>query len=205
MLKDEMEIRTAVSVRLDEDTLFVLTYQYHTEADEADPAGKKKDRSRSRYRMLGRVERVSDLEARAKALRADSARLGPWKWPGDPSWEGRILYSKDSTAYGRSGWIRNKIKKAVSWEAYLRIMSGYKPDPKLAREARKGKAVPVQELYSSFSPGSALRKYGSEGLYRSSDGGEVDVLDRESLLAAAGQNVWREIGNAAAPEGPDGE
>lgn len=37
MHKDEMEILRAASAKLDPETIFVMTYQYHTEKDPDDP------------------------------------------------------------------------------------------------------------------------------------------------------------------------
>ena len=125
-----MEILRAASAKLDPETVFVMTYQYHTEKDPDDPNGKKKLRAKSRYRMLGRIEKLQDLEAKMAELRRDENRLSPWKWPDDPSWDGKILYAKDASSAGRSNWIRLKINKAVSWDNMLLLMQGVKKDTK---------------------------------------------------------------------------
>ena len=75
MYKDEIEILRAASAKLDPETIFVMTYQYHTEKDPDDPQGKKNLRAKSRYRMLGRVEKLQDLEAKMAELRRDENRL----------------------------------------------------------------------------------------------------------------------------------
>lgn len=181
MKKEEMEILRAASAKLDPETLFVATYQYHTEKDPGDPAGKRNLRAKSRYRLLGRVEKVADLEAKMAALRADESRLGPWKWPDDPSWDGSILYSKDATNAGRSNWIRLKISKAVSWENMLRLMKGLKKDT--------DKSSPTFGQYVVETPQAA---YDPKG-WSCSNGDVIDVDDREALLAHVGQNVWKEI------------
>lgn len=181
MMQDEMEILWAASTKLDEDTLFVLTYQYHTEKDPDDPRGRKTIKDRSRYRMLGRIERLPDLEAKMADLRRDENRLSPWKWPGDPGWGGRILYSNDSTNSGRSNWIRLKINKALPWDDFLHLCRGFKKDT--------DKSSPTYRRFVVPSPSAARDMKG----YSCSDGSVVDVDDREALLKLVGQNVVKDI------------
>ena len=181
MKQEDMEILRAASARLNPSTLFVITYQYHTEKDPTDPKGRRTVKAASRYRMLGRIEKIADLEAKMAELRRDENRLSPWKWPDDPSWAGNMLYSKDATSGGRSNWIRLKINKAVSWENLLLLMQGFKKDTD--KDSR------TFGQYVVRTPGAA---YDTKG-YSCSDGGVVDIDDREALLAHVGQNVWKEI------------
>ena len=181
MFVDEMEILRAASAKLDPETVFVMTYQYHTEKDPDDPNGKKKLRAKSRYRMLGRIEKLQDLEAKMAELRRDENRLSPWKWPDDPSWDGKILYAKDASSAGRSNWIRLKINKALSWDNMLLLMQGFKKDTK------KGSKTLGQ--YVVMTPGAA---YDTKG-YTCSHGDVIAIDDREALLAHVGQNVWKDI------------
>ena len=181
MKPDEMEILRAVSARLDDETLFVMTYQYHTEKDPDDPEGKRNLKSASRYRMLGRVERIRDLEAKMAELRLDENRLFPWKWPDDPSWDKNILYAKDASNAGRSNWIRLKLNKALSWDNAVALMNGFKKDTD--KDSR------TFGQYVVRNPGAA---YDLKG-YSCSNGDTVDIDDREALLAHVGQNVWKEI------------
>ena len=181
MKTDEIEILRAMSAKLDENTVFVMTYQYHTEKDPTDPSGRKTVKSASRYRMLGRVERLSDLETRMVDLRKDQARLSDWKWPDDPSWDGKILYNKDTTNAGRSNWIRLKINKAISWENAQALMKGFKKDTD--RKSRTFKQYVVRV------PG---QEYDTKG-YTCSNGDLIDIDDREALLAHVGQNIYKEI------------
>lgn len=181
MKQNEIEILRALSTKLDDETLFVITYQYHTTKDPSDPKGRKTLRGESRYRMLGRVERISDLEAKMAELRRDQARLSPWRWPDDPSWDGEILYSKDATNAGRANWIRLKIAKAVPWESALAAMRGFRRDT--------DRKSPTFRQYVVRAPGS---EYDVEG-YRCTNGDVVNIDDREALLAHVGQNVVKEI------------
>lgn len=202
MHKDEFEILSAVSAKLDEDTVLVFTYQYHTEKDPADPAGQRNDKSKARYRFLGRVMKGEELEALAKELHRDENRTASWRWPGDPSWGGSILYAKDATNEGFSRWLRNKAKKAVPWPEAARILAGWKKDPEAAgrraRHARNAKRPPAEEVYCVHNPNTAFALYGaSEGL-TCSDGTVVDLKDPAELAKKAGQNVWKEIKMKAA-------
>lgn len=185
-----MEIIRALSVKLSEDVLFTVTYQYHTEKSKDDPAGKKNDRTRSRYRMLGRIERIPDIEKKIAELHGDENRLKPWKWPQDPSWDGNILYMKDASSEGRSNWLRLKIRKAVSREEAALLMKGFKKDTDLDREMKKkGRKPKPEELYTVYTPNAV---YDAKG-YSCSDGSTVDIDDFDALLSKTGQNVWKEI------------
>lgn len=181
MKQDEIEILRAMSTKLDPETLFVITYQYHTTKDPNDPKGRKTLRGESRYRMLGRIEKIKDLEAKMAELRRDQARLSPWKWPDDPSWDGNILYAKDATNAGRSNWIRLKLNKAIPWESAQALMRGFKKDTD-----KKSKTF---GKYVVRTPGS---EYDVKG-YTCTNGDVIDISDREALLAHVGQNVVKEI------------
>ena len=192
MFVDEMEILRAASAKLDPETVFVMTYQYHTEKDPDDPNGKKKLRAKSRYRMLGRIEKLQDLEAKMAELRRDENRLSPWKWPDDPSWDGKILYAKDASSAGRSNWIRLKINKALSWDNMLLLRQGCKKDT--------DKKSRTFGQYVVMTPGAA---YDTKG-YTCSNGDVIDIDDKEALLAHVGQNVWKEIGMKLVGSGEPG-
>jgi hypothetical protein len=174
-----------MSAYLDKDTIFVLTYQYHTEKDQTEPSGQKNDRSKSRYRMLGRIMKKADMEEAVYRMHSDENALKPWIWPDDPSWNGRILYMYDSNQKAFSNWLRLKIKKAVDWDSALKILQGYKKDSR----ARFAKSTPESEKYVRLNPNSAYIVKG----YTCSDGDVIDITDRETLLKKVGQNVWFEI------------
>ena len=186
MRPDQMEIVRAVSVKLDEDTVLVLSYQYHTEKDpDALPhpiTGKQpNNRAKSRYRMIGFVAGVKEIKSQVETLRTDAYRTKEWKWPADPNWSGSILYMKDSTNYAFANWLRLKLRKAVSWEDGQRLMRGYK------KQTDKGS----QDFgkYVVFTPNAV---YDMKG-YSCQDGSTVDLTDREALLAKKGQTLWKEI------------
>lgn len=186
MKNDEFEIIRAVSVDLGDGKMFVLSYQYHTELGE----NGKNDRSKSRYRMIGRIETKQTWETMLAENFKPENRMNSWKWPDDPSWNGSILYMKDATNAGFSNWIRLKIMKCVDWDVYLRLVAGYKKDVDGFRKAKKdGRKLTTDEIYSVFNPGAV---YETEG-YSCTDGTTVDVTDRESLKSKVGQTLVREI------------
>ena len=125
---------------------------------------------------------VKDTILRKMAeLRKDENRLSPWKWPDDPSWEGKILYAKDATSAGRANWIRLKIAKALEWEDALARMGGFKKD-----------TDPKSPTYGKYTVRTAGAEYDLKG-YSCSDGSTVDLDDRTALLQKAGQNIWKDI------------
>ena len=121
MKQDEIEIMRAMSAYLDKDTIFVLTYQYHTEKDQTEPSGQKNDRSKSRYRMLGRIMKKADMEEAVYRMHSDENALKPWIWPDDPSWNGRILYMYDSNQKAFSNWLARFAKSTPESEKYVRL------------------------------------------------------------------------------------
>jgi archaeosine-15-forming tRNA-guanine transglycosylase len=181
MKADEMEILRAVSAKLDDDTIFIMTYQYHVEKDSSDPEGKRTLKSASRYRMIGRVEKIKDLEERMISLRSMDNRLNPWMWPDDPNWDKKILYSKDSSNMGRSNWIRLKINKAISWDNALNLMKGFKKDTDKS-----------SETFGQYVVRNPSSVYDLKD-YTCSNGDIINIDDKDALLAHVGQNIYKEI------------
>jgi hypothetical protein len=181
MKVDEMEILRAISAKLDDDTIFIMTYQYHAEKDPSDPEGKRTLKSASRYRMIGRVEKIKDLEERMINLRSMENRLNPWMWPDDPTWDKNILYSKDASNMGRSNWIRLKINKAISWDNALNLMKGFKKDTDKSSE--------TFGQYVVRNPSSTYELKG----YTCSNRDVIDIDDKDALLAHVGQNIYKEL------------
>lgn len=187
MKEDEMEIVRAVSADLGGNVMAVLTLQYHTELD---PSTGRNDRSKSRWRLLGRVDGFDAFNAAFLETRKDENRLLPWKWPDDPGWNGRILYMNDSTNAGRSNWLRLKIMKALRPDAYLKALAGYRK----AKDAKRGAGA---EAWTEFNPASVWPSKG----WKCSDGTTVDVDDVAALRLKRGTNVWAEVRmTSAGPE-----
>jgi len=129
----------------------------------------KGNRAASRYRWLARVCDVQAVKDQIAFLKADANRLLGWKWPDDPSWDGKIC-TNDSTNSRAAAWLQLKLNKAVSWEDGLEIFKGYKK----AQKAYNLKAA-----------------YETEG-YSASDGSVLNLTDKAALLAHRGQNLVKE-------------
>lgn len=157
---DEMALLKAVSIKLDDNTMFVMTLQYHTE---------KGDRSKSRYRWLGRVCRIQDVQDKIVEYKTNENKLNPWMWPNDPSWDGKILYTDSDCAHA-AAWLRSKLNKAVDWDTGVKIMNGW--------DKKK------DEYFTA-------KKYDTED-FNTEDGASISILDKDALLARVGQNIWKE-------------
>ena len=155
-----MVILKAVSIKLDEDKVLLATLQYHVE---------KGNRAASRYRWLARVCKVEDIKAKISELKSDALRLEGWKWPNDPSWNGKIC-TNDSTNARAAAWLQLKLSKAVSWDEGQKLLNGFKK----TKNAYNPKAV-----------------YEIEG-YTCTDGSTVSLADKEALISKVGQNLAKE-------------
>lgn len=93
MKKDEATLLKSLMVELDDNTVLLVTHQYHTEPRESDG---KPDREKSRYIWISRVMTKDEVNAWAKWCWADENRLGRWKWPGtENTWPFYLLVNKD--------------------------------------------------------------------------------------------------------------
>ena len=169
MLKDEVTVLKSVMMNLDSELKMLVTYQYHVEADPLDPAGKKKDRSKSKYRYLARIFKTDDLINKINELREDSNRLSRFKWPDDPwPWYVCAGYSDN---WKVADWLATKLKKVKSWEDGQKILSGWKSGTKTRLEGINEKA-----------------KYEIDG-YQDDAGNLVSLTDLESLKKLVGKNL----------------
>ena len=128
-----MAILKAVSIKVDPDTIAILSFMYHTEVDPLDPAGKRKDRSKSQYRFEGRKVKVSDLQAEIAKMKADPD--APWAWPNLPDWTA----SYDGEAKNSRGakWLADRIKKAKDLDTGFKILNGWKASSNDYKNSRK--------------------------------------------------------------------
>ena len=166
---DEMAILKAVSIKLDDETVFINTLQYHTEKGDRD-GQLRCDRSKSRYRWLGRVCKIADVRAKIAEFKQDANKLLPWMWPNDPSWNGKILYT-DSDQTHAGSWLRSKLNKMVDWDLGVKLLDGY------------------DKKHDEYS---VAKKYDTEN-YMTEDGTPISIKDKTALLARVGQNVWKEM------------
>ena len=173
MLKDEITVVKSVMINLDTDIAMLVTYQYHVELDPTDPAGKKKDRSKSKYRYLARVFKTDDLVKKINELRDDKNRLNKFRWPDDKwSW---YVCAGDSDNWKVADWLSVKFKKAKSWDDGQKILAGWQTGTK--------------HRIAGFNENA---KYEIDG-YQDDAGNIVSLSDRAALLKLVGKNLMKDV------------
>lgn len=130
---DVMAILKAVSCKLSNGSVMILSFMYHTELDPSDPAGKKKDRSKSQYRYEGILLTEADLQAKIAEMKADPD--APWRWPSLETW--RASYDNEPTNKRGAKWLEARLKKAVNWETCEKLLNGWKPSKDDYKDNRK--------------------------------------------------------------------
>lgn len=165
MKADEMQILKAVSIKVNDDVLMIVTRQYHVEED---PATGKKDHSKSRYRWLARTYSIPELKDRIRDMNSDAKRLEAWHWPNDPSWD-KKMFTKDSTNYAGAKWLTLKLSKAVSWDEGMKALKGWD---------KKDNAFHANKAYELKG-------------YTATDGSVVDIDDKEAILKRVSQNFFK--------------
>ena len=111
----EISLMKGLSVKLNDELLLTLAYFVHTEPHARD---------KSEYLYLGRVDKAADLQAEADEMLKPENKLKPWTWKGLPKYDA-VVYDKDSTNGRGSRWLSGKIRKAVDWDQFLKIVDGW--------------------------------------------------------------------------------
>lgn len=166
MPKDAFTILKAISFKLDDEKMCIVTLQYHIEKDKDD----KTIRTKSRYRWLARVCKIEDVKAKVTWLYDDAHRLERWKWPSDPSWDG-VVMTNDCTNERAAAWLSCRLKKLVDWEQGQKLLKGWKN---------------VDQDYNLNAA------YDTED-YTCEDGSKISLTDREALKAQLGKNMHKEL------------
>lgn len=156
----EISLMKGITVKLSEDIVFTLGYLVHTE---------EKARDKSEYLYVGRIDKLSDLQAEANDLKSDAKRLLKWTWKGLPKYTS-VVYDNDDLNSRGSRWLESKIKKVVDWETFCKIVDGWK------------------ELKGVFNDNA---KYAVED-YTADDGTKIKNLKdaKDVLLTLVGQSVF---------------
>lgn len=131
----EISLMKGVSTKLNNDTLFTLGYFVHTE---------EHARDKSEYVYVGRIDKIKDLEAEIKDLGTDAKKLNKWIWKGLPNYNS-VVYDKHDTNDRGSKWLNMKLKKAVDWDMFCKIIDGWKE----AKKAFNDNAKYVSTDYTS--------------------------------------------------------
>lgn len=112
----EISVMKGMTCKLTDDIVFTLAYLVHTE---------EKNRAASEYYYLGRIDKVSDLMAEAEDIGSDAKKLQKWQWKNLPKYTSTVYDCDDTNARG-SRWLKTKIKKAVDWDTFCKLLDGWK-------------------------------------------------------------------------------
>ena len=127
---DVMAILKAVSIKIDADTIAILSFMYHTETD---PLTGKTNRAKSQYRYEGRIVKIADLQKEIEDMKAKPTDA--WKWPTLEDW--RCSYDCEATNARGAKWLESRIKKALDWPTAEKVLGGWKPAKNDIKESRK--------------------------------------------------------------------
>lgn len=166
MLKDEMEMLKAVSMKVDDNHIMIATEQYHTEKTDDGKRNSKK----SMYRWFAKVLSIDDWNAKLEDMFSDEKRLEKYKIPND-TLDYCLVCNKSSTNYSVASWLETKIKKALPWNEGLERLKGFKKKTD-KREAGYNK----------------IAAYDVVG-YTAENGDVIDITDADALLKHVGQNL----------------
>lgn len=114
--QNEVAILKGTSVKLNDNTIMILTCMYHTADKEA-----KKNGDKSWYRYEGRVVSVNDLKTEINDLKSDSKKLLKWQWPTkSSSWnkDWYLNYDGGTNNDRASRWFNSRLNKAITWPAF---------------------------------------------------------------------------------------
>ena len=107
--KKHFRILKSLSVKLDKNSTFILTYMYYTD---------KMDKDKNQYRYEGLIVKNEDLEAKIRKMEA--APNLPWTWGYGISDDFLMSYHTDTNRAG-SSFFKARLKKAlVDWDEFLK-------------------------------------------------------------------------------------
>lgn len=169
MLNDEVAILKAQSIEIDENTILIVTQQYHTEKN----AQGKTDRAKSKYRWLARVFTKDDLKKTIDFYYSDAQRLQKSRWPNDPDpWY--LCCGNDCSGAVVGKFFENKLKKTRSWEDGQKFLAGWQTQTANRVGAYNAGAVyPIEN-------------------FKAENGDIVSLADKKALLAHVGQNLYHD-------------
>lgn len=157
---NEVSLMKGVCCKLNDDTCLTLVFFAHTESHA---------RNKSEYFYGGRIDKISDLENEANTMLLDENRVKPWSFPGLTKYSSIVYDNNDTNAKG-AAWYKNKLKKIVSWDDFLKIVNGYKATKKTYNDNAKYVVTD----------------------YVSTNGVTLDdiTIDKSKLIALVGQQIF---------------
>jgi len=168
---NEVAISKACSVKLDPETIAIVSLMYHTADHKAYPE------DHSWYQYEARIAKIADIEAEIKSMKSLDNRLKKWKWP-NPTWPAEHFMGYDEANEQGKGarWLQMKLKKAMEWPQYL----------KLVNEGIKKLGTGKEKRYAGA-------QYETTG-YVSDDGQkDLTIIDREKLLSLCGHCLSKRL------------
>lgn len=167
---NEVAISKACSVKLDDETIAIVSLMYHTAAKE------NKETDHSWYQYEGRVVKIADLKAEIDDMKADANRLNLWRWP-NKSWPADWFMGYDNSNENKKGarWYEMKMRKALDWEQYV----------KLVKEGIKRLGNGSEKQYPTG-------RYETDD-YVDSDGNIFSIVDKDALIARVGKTFTKKL------------
>lgn len=117
---NEVGILKAQAVKLDDDTMMLLTYMYHIAEKEARHNGTDK----SFYRYEGRVVKIEDFKKEIAHLKQDDNCMNTWIWPTpaqDWNKDWFLGYYFDNTNKMAAKWYQLRLNKMINWETFIKL------------------------------------------------------------------------------------
>ena len=166
MLKDEMSVVKAASMALDDNTILIVTEQYHTETGDLG----KVDRSKSFYKWVACIKKIDDLKKKIAWYLDDSRRLERGSWI-DNKLGYYFCVGLGAENYRIGEWFTTKLKKMKSWEDGQKILNGWE--------------TKTEKRAEGYNPGA---KYVIDG-YVCDNGETISLTDKEALLKHVGETI----------------
>lgn len=116
-----------VCCKLNDEVCLTLGFFAHTE---------KQARDKSEYIYFGRIDKIADLEAEANDMTAGENAIKTWSWPNLEKYTS-VVYNNDGTQRSGGNWYKNKLKKIVSFEQFVKILDGWKESKKTYNDNAK--------------------------------------------------------------------
>ena len=166
----EIAISKSCSVKLDNDTIAIIAHVYHTADRKTNPD------DQSWYKYAGKVIKIADLEAEIRDKKSMDHRLEKWVWK-SPAWADDMFFGYDdgNTKGKEARWLAMKLKKALKWEAYLKLVKdGIKKIAATGKEKRyPGANYEIKD-------------------YVDAEGKLHDITNKDDLLKLEGKEFWKD-------------
>lgn len=124
---NEVSLMKGVCCKLNDEVCLTLGFFAHTE---------KQARDKSEYFYFGRVDKITDLEAEANEITSGANAIKTWSWPNMEKYNA-VVYNNDNTQRSGGNWYKNKLKKIVSFEQFVKILDGWKESKKTYNDNAK--------------------------------------------------------------------